>query len=363
MELRILNSIIYGGLKPWLPENRDDKFYSPYLTKEFTNPESPQTFYSQLQNILSEKKGLFEEESISVYLAQTDGHYRPNITEPLVEVATNPPRSKTCKFYHFLIQNEVTRITSTLCKAICKQIEDIDRKQIINTTIQNAKTLLQNIKTAEDTEETDQTTEYVLNELKSGTIRLIKEVELLFPQSLKYPESDQYELYGELLQESEIPESEWYKPTSEYNRVSNRLSDYFGQPTRTPKALSEGLSFRFKGDEEKLRTVITTLTLRYDLIDENENTADDLINILLSKDLHPEMKSVRMGCATNRFVYVLHNLMQYFENLSWQNIERSKLFYSKKGQKPISASALSSSLPKKYFNHQQEIDNILKKMQ
>ena len=199
--------------------------------------------------------------------------------------------------------------------------------------------------------------------MKAGSIRLIKEVELLFPQFLKYPESNQYELYGELLKQTDIPESEWYSPTSEYNRISNRLSEYFGQPTKIPKAVSEGLSFRFKGDKEKLQTVITTLTLRYDLIDDNENNAEDLINILLSKDLHPEMKSVRMGCATNRFVYVLHNLMQYFEELTWQNIERCKLFFSKKGQKPINASSLSSSLPKKYFNHQQEIDNILKKMQ
>ncbi len=296
-------------------------------------------------------------------MAQPDDHYRPNITEPLVEVATNPPRSKTCKFYHFLIQNEVTRITATLTKAICKKIEDIDRKQIINTSILNAKKLLQNIKTIEDTEDIDQTTEYVLSELKSGTIRLIKELELLFPHFLKYPESGHYELYGELLQESEIPESEWYKTTSEYNRVSNRLSDYFGQPIRTPKAVSEGLSFRFKGDEDKLRSVITTLTLRYDLLDENLNNAEDLINILLSKDLHPEMKSVRMGCPTNRFVYVIHCLMQYFDDLTWQNIERSKLFYSSKGQNPIKASNLSSSLPKKYFQHQQEIDDTLKKMQ
>jgi len=363
MELRILNSIIYGSLKPWLPENRDDKFYRSHLTKEFTCPESPKSYYTQLQKILSDKKGLFDEESISVYLAQDDGQYRPNITVPIVEVATRPAVSKTCKFYHFLIQNEVTRITSTITKAICKQIENIDRKQITNMVIQNAKTLLKNINSVDSTVDEDKTTKYVLSELKAGTIRLIKEIELLFPQFLKYPESDQYELYGELLQHTEIPEADWYKTTSEYNRVTNRLSEYFSQPLRTPKAVSEELSFRFKGDEENLRTVIATLTLKHDLVDDKENNAEDLINILLSKDLQSEMKSVRMGCPTNRFAYVLHNLMKYFSDLTWQNIERSKLFYSEKGKNSVKASNLSSSLPKKCFNHQKEIDNILKKMQ
>ena len=241
MELRILNSIIYGSMKPWTASNVDDKYYRPLLTREFTNPSNPNDFYALIQSILTDKPELFAEESISVYLAQPDGHYRPSISEPLIKTSTGPPKTPTQKFYHFLIRNEVTRLTATIVTAICKKIENIDRKEIINDALISAKTLLQNTTTVRTGQPTDELSNYVLDELKLGVIRFIKELELLFPHFLKYPPSDNYELFGK-----DAPPENWPETTSEYNRIHNRLSDYFGQPTKIPKSIQEGLTFGFK---------------------------------------------------------------------------------------------------------------------
>ncbi len=120
-------------------------------------------------------------------------------------------------------------------------------------------------------------------------------------------------------------------------------------------------TFGFNANADNLKTVIRHLYNKADLINQDNTSPDDVINVLLAKDLTTINTTIHLNCQTAIFRYIVDKLKPVFSNLKWIAIEKSVLFYSKNGNL-IKAQNLSSS---KIDNPKlkEEIDKIFKQLQ
>ena len=120
-------------------------------------------------------------------------------------------------------------------------------------------------------------------------------------------------------------------------------------------------TFGFNANADNLKTVIRHLYNKADLINQDNTSPDDVINVLLAKDLTTINTTIHLNCQTAIFRYIVDKLKPVFSNLKRIAIEKSALFYSKNGNL-IKAQNLSSS---KIDNPKlkEEIDKIFKQLQ
>jgi hypothetical protein len=127
------------------------------------------------------------------------------------------------------------------------------------------------------------------------------------------------------------------------------------------------ICFGFKDDVNKLRTVINQLTSQITLLNDDVCSVDDVINALTAKKLLPNAYTIKLGCETKMFRYIIDKLSIYFNDLTLANIERSGIFYSNqdKKNKPITSGNLSSSKNKSLVEPKEKatIDKIFKHLQ
>ncbi len=121
------------------------------------------------------------------------------------------------------------------------------------------------------------------------------------------------------------------------------------------------LTFGFHGDTAKLKSVLSNLCNKIDLLNEEKNNTDELFALLTLKDIKPNSTQIHLGCETAQFRYIIDKLAQHFSNFTQKSIGESEVFYSKKG-KQITAQNLYSS---KIDNPKDKdaIDKILKQLQ
>ena len=105
------------------------------------------------------------------------------------------------------------------------------------------------------------------------------------------------------------------------------------------------ICFGFKDDISKLTTVINQLCTQIELVNTDISSADDMINALTTKKLLPGAYTIKLGCETKMFRYIIDKFSIYFTDLTLANIEKSAIFYSNqdKKNKPITQGNLSSS--------------------
>ena len=121
------------------------------------------------------------------------------------------------------------------------------------------------------------------------------------------------------------------------------------------------LSFGFHGDETKLKTVVRLLCNQVLLLNEEKNTADELVSVFLSKDLQPDSTQIHIGCETVQFRYMVDKFSSHFTNFTPKAIEDSGLFFTKKHKLFKAQNLYSNKIeePKDYLI----IDNIFKQLQ
>jgi len=114
-----------------------------------------------------------------------------------------------------------------------------------------------------------------------------------------------------------------------------------GLPTSISQlAIDETLSFRYKlNSTEKLSKIYKFLNAKIDFINETKTPEDNFIAVLTSKNLKAVNSEIHISCETTQFAYIVEKLRQYFSNFNPTTIEKSNLFFSKKGN-PISRNNL-----------------------
>ena len=120
-------------------------------------------------------------------------------------------------------------------------------------------------------------------------------------------------------------------------------------------------SFGYKGtDHDLLLSVINQLCLKIDFLNDRRTKPNDLVNILVSKDLSKEQIKVYLKCETVQFSYIVSNLSRCFQSLTPKLIEESALFYSRKNNLITAQNLYSNKIdnPKE----KEAIDKILKQL-
>jgi hypothetical protein len=127
------------------------------------------------------------------------------------------------------------------------------------------------------------------------------------------------------------------------------------------ETIKEKLSFGFKGEEAKLKSVITLLNNQVDFLNESKCSTEHLVTILTSKALTSKMHKVYFGCETVQLRYIIDELKYYFNNLTPTALEKSGLFYTKTNKQLKAQNLYSNKIesPKKQPN----IDKIINQMQ
>jgi hypothetical protein len=349
MELIIFKSIIYGDLKPWASNAVNEKFYRQNLSPSFIKPtHSISEYYKALKELYKDKPNLFKEDGLEIYLVQPNADISHEILYPLMEVSLEEPKTSSQKFYHFLLYNETTRLTDRVFKCINKEIDEIQKKEIIQNVVKSCKDLLLRIGTDQESFPKTELTSYVIPQLITNIIRFLKETEKLYPQYLYDLPATINELFGELLQQP-TPNINIDKTTPEFQTVSDILlgiDDYkFEKDTR--------FSFGFNGNKDKLKSVLLALNKHIELLYDGKTSVDELVTVLTSKNLDLGAPQIHIGCQTNIFNHVWRKLKPKFNNLGATSIAASKLFYSK------SDTLLSkSNLEKKVSDYPENIETI-----
>lgn len=133
---------------------------------------------------------------------------------------------------------------------------------------------------------------------------------------------------------------------------------------RIQKTLPEktALSFGYKQkDSTKLLSFITTLNHKIVLLNEQHTSAADLLQVLTAKEINDELPHIYFNCETTQLYYIFNKLKPYFSKLTFQNIEKSQLFYTKNGN-PLKGQNLSASKID-YPKDQDEIDKAFSLLQ
>jgi hypothetical protein len=94
---------------------------------------------------------------------------------PLIETSLVEPITSTQKFYHFLLKNEATRLTNRIFKCINTDISELQKIELIQNVIKSCKNLLHCIGRDRETVPQNELTTYVIPQLISNTIRLLKQ--------------------------------------------------------------------------------------------------------------------------------------------------------------------------------------------
>jgi hypothetical protein len=134
---------------------------------------------------------------------------------------------------------------------------------------------------------------------------------------------------------------------------------------KTEKTISNHcLGFGFNGDKKKLYTVVSDLCKEIDLLNEDKTNAQNLVDVFISKNIYELMTVIHLDCETKHFRYCINKFMPYFNSLTLANIEKSKIFFSKRGRM-IKANNLASSSSKGKVEPKKKltIDRIFKEMQ
>ena len=356
MELTIFKNIIYGELKPWSSSAIDEKFYRNNLPKDFIQPvKSINSYYKVLKEIHSNKPNLFKEDGLEVYMAQKDTDRKIEILHPLVKLDLNEPTTSTQKFYHYLLKNETTRLSNRIFKCVNKQISEVQQKEIIQNVVKSCKDLLLRIGTDREDLPKTELTDYVIPQLITNVIRLLKETELLYPSLLHDLPSDKLVIFSELLN-TDSPDYQIDDTTPEFTTIKNSLLDIDNFKLEKDARFS----FGFSGVKENLKSILFLLQRDIELLNEDKTSTDDLLAIFTSKDLKIGAKQIHLFCETTQFSYIVSKLEQHFTNFNPTTIETSNLFYSKKGT-PLKRNNLYKN-KSKYTKENDTIDNIIKQL-
>lgn len=352
MEVKILDSIMHGVLKPWkLDTTNTRRFTELVKAAKASSPSTNAELLSQLTALLIDYPTLQK-----VLSDETIG----NTALQQLLYKTDLPKYKDAvtHFYLFVITAETLRVFNTVLQQAANWTELVDIRYQVGKTLTNVRVLAKQVTT--ELNEQGFTTvpdaassvvHFALYYLKHSLIQLYFSIQERFKTSL--------------LQTTTI--EDFYLLDLEEPVANIVYLELVGEPTTNSQAqnsnniIQDKLSFGFTGDKERLKAVIVQLCQKIELLNEGQTSSDALFKIFTSRDLEVITDKVYLGCETTQFRYIIDKLTPHFTNLKLKTIEKTDTFFSKNGTK-ITAQNLSAG---KVDNPKEKgtIDNILKQMQ
>ncbi|MEP6553885.1 MAG: DUF6617 family protein [Ferruginibacter sp.] len=352
MEVKILDSIIHGFLKPWKLDTTDTRRFTELVkAAKAASPSTNAELLSQLIALLVDyptvQKILNEETIINTPL------------QPLL-CKTDLPKYKDAvtHFYYIIITGETLRVFNSVLQQAATWTELVDIRYQVGKTLTNIRVLAKQVSIELNEQgfiavpdEQSSFVHFALYYLKHSLIQLYFSVQEQFKASLQQVTT----LEDFYLLDLEEP-------------VTNIVYlEFIEQPDQSSheqnlsNTVQDKVSFGFTGDKERLKAAIVQLCQKIDLLIEDKTSSDDLFAVLTSRDLEANTKKIYLGCETTQFRYIIDKITLQFTNLKLKAIEKTKAFYSKNGTL-ITAQNLSAG---KVDNPKEKgtIDNILKQMQ
>jgi hypothetical protein len=347
MEIKILDKILHGRLKPWkfsiTPRRLVDTIRAAKTQKDPI---------ARLETLLQDFpliKKIIADEGI------------PSNLQPLCFQPQLPAfNDSATQYYSLLIDTEAQRIFNVMLQRSSAWELPVDVNYHVSDTLRNIKVLA--FQSAEELNERNCTTvpgdqsdliHFALYYLKHTLVALYFSIQEVFKDSLQQTISldDFYLLDLQELLNTMLP-LDFVAPM----KLEEDKPEYTGKQYK--------ICFGFKDDVEKLRPVINQLCHQIELLNEDVTHADDLIKILTVKSFLPGAIKIQINCELKQFRYTIDKLQPYFNDLSLSNIERSQIFYSKKDTL-ITANNLSSSNSKGKIEPKEKstIDKIFKQLQ
>jgi len=352
MEMTIFNHILFDSLMPWLVKSYDVTMMNEKLKEAAkVKNESMPGLVNQIKCLLNDKPRLLK------WVESQPSNETESLRELTFSTELPEFTDTASKFYSLLIDQESLRIYNAYLSISEKYAHDED---LLHFHTVNA---LRNLK------------HYILTaskEIKKRELSIDKESGTnLVTFVLYYVKYKLITLYFSIQLVNKHVIETIYEITDFYlMELGETKSDihpiyYDGPKTKTAdkkKTASKRLSFGFTGKQVKLKTIINTLCTKVDLLKEDKSPADLLIQLLLSKDITPGKIAIYLDCDNKNFRYIIEKLASdYFDNLTFINIEHSQSFFSKKGH-PIKSNNLSKAVshnPKS----KTEIDKIFNQLQ
>lgn len=339
MRLIIFENIIFRSLRPWKQENLNERDYLTYLkVKGFTNQQlSIDEFKVAVETIFPKDKYTQDKDFELYELDQSPDTI--NIVSPLINIELPKAQNSKCRFYYYLITNEVTRLMNLLYRFYKGPSSTTDKTYIINNVLEQVKYLIRESTNELQQGDHNEDSKYILQVLRLSLVRFLFEIEHLFTDIIKTPSTTDDELYFDLLKE-ETSNKCIYNLTDTLINLVNSVplneakTNQAQQPSR--------VSFGFKGNKAKLLEVIKVLTRRIELLDANLTTPEQLLEVLTSKNLSSDLPKIYFGVETKQVRYVVDKLMPFCSNLKLTLVVSCNLFYSKFGT-PLTHSNLTSS--------------------
>ena len=347
MEIKILDNIIHGVLKPWQVNKANKKRFTELVkAAKAASPGTGAELHTQLSALLADYPVL-----------QTILSAEPPDTKPIQQLLYKSQLPKyndaITQFYYYVITAETLRVFNSVLQQAANWTELVDIRYQVGKTLTNVRVLAkqtsielieQGFTTAPD--EQSNVIHLALYWLKHSLIELYFSIQETFKSSLKQVTT----LEDFYLLDLELPASEILALAS----ISN--NEYFEN--------QESISFGFKDDVEKLKTVVNQLCFKIELLNQEVTSADELIKTFTVNNILPGAVKIQIGCETKHFRYCIDKFTPYFNGMTLANIEKSKLFYSKKDTL-ITANNLSASSSKNKLEPKEKatIDKIFKHLQ
>ena len=352
MEVKILDSIIHGFLKPWkLDTTNTRRFTELVKAAKAASPNTNAELLSQLTALLADyptvQKILADETIINTPL------------QPLLCKIDLPKyKDAITHFYYFIITGETLRVFNSVLQQAANLTELVDIRYQVGKTLTNIRVLAKQVSTELNEQgftavpdEQSSFVHFALYYLKHSLIQLYFSVQEQFKDSLSQVTTIE-DFYLLDLEEpvSNIVYLEFIADPNESSQEQN-----------SNNTIKDKFSFGFTGDKERLKAAIIQLCQKLDLMIDGKTSSDDLFAVLTSRDLEASTTKIYLGCETTQFRYIIDKIALQFTNLTLKGIEKTKAFYSKKGTL-ITAQNLSAG---KVDNPKEKgtIDNILKQLQ
>ena len=321
MEILILNSILFKELMPWTFDVKDFKVVNEKLKKVGSkDPETETQLVQHLQILLADYTDL------SKWLTTQNFSDTSPLKNHCFEIEFPEFTDTITKFYSNIISLETLRVYNAFNTKIQKYNNKVDIVYHTNIALKNIKALTVNTvkeikeRGFEDSpNENSPLSHFVLQLLRQHLTMLFFDIQELSKASIDNPISiEDFYLIDLQLPKSLITEIHKIEPEEQSTKSG---------------AKENKLSFGFKGDNQALINVVKQLCLRLDFLKEDITPQNTFIMVLTSKDLKEIKSTVQIDCATNEFQLIAENLKKLANKFTPTNIEKSKLFITKEGNR------------------------------
>jgi hypothetical protein len=317
MEIKILNSILFKELMPWIIDNKVTKAINEKIKKLGSKEPTTETELVQHLELL-----LADYSDLSKWLAIHNIGEASILKNHSYAIDFPSYNDAISKFYFMVISLETLRVYNAFNTKMQKYSKKVDI--VYHTTI-------------------------ALKNIKALTVNTVKEIKERGFEEAPIEQSTLPHFVLQLLRQhltilyfdiQELNKASIDRPTSiedfyllDLNLPMAQINELVKVEIETKKAekltTNEKLSFGFKGTEAKLKSVITQLANQVELLNESKCDTDHLRDILTSKSLTKSMHKVYFGCETVQIRYIIDELKNYFTNLNPAALEKSELFYTK----------------------------------